>query len=59
MTVELECLKIQLAKFETLSRVRGERIFELEDLVITLSKAQRTLQESNRILASTNEALLS
>ena len=41
-----------VAKYETLARVRGERVDELEQILLTLNTAQRTLEDQNESLAA-------
>ena len=35
---ELECTKLQLTKYEVLSRTRGQRVCEMEQVVVELQK---------------------
>lgn len=56
--MELECLKVQVTKYETLSRVRADRISELEQQVIALSGSQGSMEkELDRVSEELREAL--
>jgi hypothetical protein len=53
-----ESLEMQLAKYETLSRIRGTRVAELEDIVIKLNAALREReQQSNEATEELQDAM--